>query len=289
MPLRDILLSPGINIKDVTLPSPERVRQLPFDPRHDIRSADLCELDHQRHNARATYDQQCNELTLAGIVRLSAVLQLLKDQRATGYYADDVLWPALLRQVQQYRQIGEWHDFARHASAAKLLDPGRSADLQLDDETWERLQTRLDFDSRLYGANQEVVAKLARNMKILYPRRQLRPHLNTIVRDGLLALLTSYRAIGAWKRYRCSALTVRLIWGQDKLAGLLGEAEWKAMRDQLGVYRASSNWGEFADHALELTLLAAEEILITDQLVQVTLQAVPFQEPLPPLPIIRRF
>jgi hypothetical protein len=122
MGLASMFGSHSINVKNLTLSTQRGEQRLPFDPQRDIRTADWDELNRQRRNARAIYDQQRNELTLARVVCLSAALLLLEEQRASGQYADDVVWHALLRQVHRYRCAGDRHDFARHASAAKLLD-----------------------------------------------------------------------------------------------------------------------------------------------------------------------
>ena len=164
------------------------------------------------------------------------------------------------------------------------LEQEESPELKFDPETeisktdWQEMKGQLKSDRR--NKNWQNFAYQAMSLKILFPDRVSELDLDDSALQGMKDALESDRqAIDWWDQ----AMRLKILF-PDKTAELGLDSAWQGMKDQLVSYRQRNNWYGFADQAMSLNILAADEVKVTDQGLELIMRKEDFKQTKKPRP-----
>ena len=142
-----------INVKRLTLETPQPREELPFDPERDLTEEDWKMLRVRTVTFKETLSVKHPEEVALKILNPTAPLEV-----------DSKILKQLQQDGDKYLNIGDWWSYSNLASNIKLIS-GKDH-FPINKESWEAMREMIDF---LQTQDLTDLAALARNMKILNP------------------------------------------------------------------------------------------------------------------------
>ena len=278
--------SERINIKDLTLEEPPKKKELPFDPERDLTEED-------KGNLKKELEENIiNHSWVNALENMSAYNALFPDE-IESLILDDTAWLEIKRVINFFQSTKQYRDFNEMAVQAKLAFPKQSKEIVLDDTTYQESREYLGTCAakKLWWAFGQEAMKI----KILFPEKsgsllQVENITSNEIWDGMKKELE--RMIDLGLRHFCQHAAAMKILFPYRISELsFDTAFWKQAHKELSDYRDKEFWRGLFQEAVAMKLLAAEEINITDQGLEVIMQKEKpeFKEETPPMPKTRKF
>ncbi len=177
-------------------------------------------------------------------------------------------WQNTKNELESFRHENRWWVFATRAMCLKILFPDKTAELDLD-PAWQGMKDALE--SYRQADNWWNFANQAMQLKILFPDKTAELDLNDLAWQGMKNKLEYYRQ-GSWHAFADQAMNLKILF-PDRTAELdLNDSAWQGMKEELESDRRNNNWGDFTSQATELKILAANEVKVTDQGLEITMR-----------------
>ena len=255
-------------LTDIVVEEPVEKKGLDFDVETEV-SQEVWE------SMVANYKQNCEEDVWETALKMAYDLKIIFPERVGELGLEDK-WEDMQEVCGLYFDEGSWDDGAEMAIYLRELFPERFDELQIDNHEVEILEDHCDYCDR--GA-WFVATISAANFKILFP-------------DKVKSLKLEYK----WKNmlgeyYRMDqdqiarqAVNLKILF-PDKASELGLEDKWKELKGEYLKACQNERWWEVARLAAELKILAAKEIRITDQGVELVVGSnEEFEDKTPPRP-----
>ena len=274
-----------ISIKELTLEEPEKKRELSFDPEGDL-------TEEYWRGMINTFELALQEGHPLDASSLAAGLKILSPERMDKLDFEDKTKEVMENFLISSRDIEVWDYFIAQAYALQIVFPGRISGFLLDDITWEGIKGELE---KHRAKDWEVFANHAMAVKIAFPNKKSELQLDNTAWEGMKDILQQYRIDRDWMSYTIHAVNMRILY-PEKTTGLgFDTLPWKEIKDEIKEPLTGSEtkdfWRRLCVAFMYLKLLAAEEIKITDQGLEVIMQKEKpeFKEEIPPMPQRRSF
>jgi len=230
---------PDINIHDLTIETPEKKSEAPFDVDRDITPEDWIEID--------TLIKEYKDLGVGArtedLFRLYTDIKILSPDRKLDVTPEELEW--LRNQIDKEMERGSWHRFIEDMFEIIILG-NRPKSLKLEDYQ--------EMFSAMLG--KRTLFDIAR-LRVVYPELFDLPGdlLNHLKRD-----ITNFREGKKWDIFITHAAYVRML---DPTIDLdIKGSEWEEIKKythlQLGVGRGTI----FLNCARNLAILAAKEVIV---------------------------
>ena len=276
-------MSERINIKDLTLEEPEKKRGLPFDPERDITEEDWEGMKNDTKKDRAEH------MWYFFAKKVMSMNILLPEKMEELDLKNEETWQGMRDYLKKLLKEGSSSDhLVSYATAMKIIFPERFSEFYVGGEVWEGMKNRLNRERE--AANWWAFAILALEMKILFPDRSSE-FLDDTAREGMEKLLKKMRSEKIWYNYFQQAMQAKVLF-PDRASDLYPDkTAWKEIKEHLMRARTDSRGETFLEIAMHMKLLAAEEIKITDQGLEIIMpkENPEFKEETPPMPQTRKF
>ena len=261
-----------INIHELTIEEPEKPSELPFDPERDITEEDWEKMSNWLEDFRGQYRDW------DVFSRYAMEMKILGQTKNLNL--DQTAWQGMKDRLENLREIPRWGDFFSLATGMKILDQRQN--LNLDQAAWQGMQNEIKGWNDIW--KRQHLSLRAMDIKILYPAKEL--GLNQAnwqtMRDGLEEARNNN-----WRDFSHQAAAIKVL---DPKADLgLDEAVWQDMRDELEACRKNGGWGFFCSLVMDMKILAADEVKVTENGLEITMRKPKLTSGVPPMPETKKF
>jgi len=266
-----------LDIGRLTIENPKSEKELPFDAREEITQEDWDKMI----EALDTHRQGKNWL---GFIYLARAMLFVFPERRDELNLDEQVWKGM-KQELEYNKIQHYFRFVSHAVDMWQLFPNRQSELDLTDQDFEKMKQTFEEFYNTENAKNSCAFYLI-FMKTLFPNQSLDLGLTDQAWKEIDDCLERYRS-NDQIRFCELAVKMKLLQRDVKL----DDQDWGALRQMLEKNRTENSWGNFAYHSMEMQILAADEAMITPQgeLEIVMRKPKDFNQPKPPMPVVRKF
>ncbi len=267
-----------INIHELTIEEPEKQTELLFDVERDISKEDWEGINMKiegciLNNSWSDYASQAMKV------------KILDPSKNIG--RDDNARQGMERKLDAYKSSNkidnEWGSFLSQAMAMKILDP--ETDVGLNNDIEQRLGGFLDT----LRNRPRSFCFHAMEMKIISPNMVL--NIGETIWKEMEKDLESQRVSNNWIAFARDAVAMKILNPAVDLK--LDNRAWEGMRAKLEYYRVEPNehWPNFFEQAMNMKILAAEEVKITDKGLEINMRKKKdsFNTDVPPIPEIKKF
>jgi len=267
-----------INIKDLTLEEPPKKRELPFDVERDITEEDWDKLC--RFLEEISVDDPARRSSFAYVAMNT---KLLYPNKPAEYF--EGLAEKIKSSAEQNRP-DSYQNFSLIAAALKVLSPEKFSEFHIDNNDWQGMKEVLE--SYKNGDHWDNFAWHAMKMKIIFPNKTSELFLDENAWFHMEETLFRHRNNNDRALF---AMEMRLLFPEKVLDFRIDKQMWDEMGKALTQSRIENEYYDFSTLAVTMKLLAAEEIKITDQGLEVIMQKEKseFKEETPPMPQTRKF
>jgi len=219
---------------------------------------------------------------VSDFAELAEPMCLIFPERKIELHIDDEqFYNRLKTEFQSYWPGGRIAEIVYYAKLIKVLFPERISDLHLNDKSWEKIKetARENFD-----INQES----SQELKFIFPNYDLEAY-PTFKKSAVEDIKKDLRYTEkGGERYAQLAVLKKILF--PNTAETIDRVTWEDMKNTLlkpRVFIAT----DFSRSALNMKILAAKEIKITDNGVEIIMpeQKASFEKALPSLPETRNF
>ena len=266
-----------INIKRLVIESPEPRAELPFDSERDITEEDWKMMQTELDKARRD-GEHLRYITQAFPMKLL-------DPRLHITLSEENI-----SEIREYPEQAKWAEFVYYFSQAKIIDPSLPMSIDdYDDEYIGDYNTWAAIEDALAGEKNMVSSfiPLANAIRIIDTSVSI-PIGEEMLQD-CKKTLAQYREEQIWTVFSAFAANLRLLCPSFDLK--LSKEDWKGMHEELDVVRRKNLSIIFAEHAANMSILAAEKVEITDQGIQLTMpkRKQDLKTQIPPIPEPKKF
>jgi len=273
-----------INIHELTVEEPKKQEGLPFDSDTEITEMEWREMKDQLQYYQDNFED-------ANFRSLAMALKIL-DPKIDFGINQDVWFSRLKRKLEELKQSGvtNWWDFAKQAAVIKILSPS----FTLDQSDLQGLKTELEDRKKRERekAGTTRFAEYVVALKILDPKIDL--DLNQLDWKRMKDSLEQHRKGASegesihWSSFARQAMYMKII--DTNIDLHLDIASWKGMRDWANDAKKSQQ-GPFPWRALEMKILAAERVEVTDEGLIITMpkRKESIKPEIPPIPEAKQF
>ena len=273
-----------INIKDLTIEEPERKKGLLFDAEKEITDEDWEEL-------KNTFSGMREREGSLNLMNHAMAMKILSSERVKELRFGEEDWTNSKFLYEIHRARGSHTEsFDSLAIAMRVVFPERASELRLDETLWESYKRTIEQ----YKLEENWLSfhALAVRAKILFPKKFGEEI--TLDRKSLEELKKAfiwYREDNNWDSFIRRTFQAKILYPESLEEFNIDDATWKNMKKKLQESRKGKYWIDFAEYAMFLKLLAAEEIKITNKGLEVIMQKeeAEFKEETPPMPQTRKF
>lgn len=255
-----------INIHELTIGEPEKESALPFDAEKDISPGEW--------EIIMSYIKNKN-----GPDWIQSVMQMKVLKPDYDLNLDEQAKQFLKNEFERGKGLLP-HIFALKAAAIKLVDP--TLKMNIDGETWERMEEKLDVFRNIQDWSQFL--NLAFAMKILEKNYKV-----DISKKEYKAIMDQFaddtKHNEGW-RIAATMAQLRVVDPNRNLK--IDDAAWECMHHQLEDWRFGDYDG-FFQIAVDMQILAAEKVEVTDKGLEITMPARNLQIETPQIPEQRNF
>ena len=274
-----------INIKDLTTEEPSKKEGLPFDPEKEITEKDwnvirrnLGLMFRGRKESHTSFDWPLffSHIAAAKLLFPEKVNELGIDEHA----------------LEEMKQDLEGHpgtiaSFLVMDANIKIFFPGGKG-IETEDFFSDAKKTLQRYRSQ---ENWPYFAYYAMYTAILFPNKISELNIDETAWQGMIDSLGHFRNMEWVDLFARLASEMRLLCPERTSELGLDAAMWQKIKELFDLYRSEDKWIGILDLAKSSKLLAAEEIKITDQGLEIIMQREKpeFKEETPPIPQTRKF
>lgn len=293
----------GVNIKDLSLKSPDQRPGIFFDPLRDITPADRVRML-QRMERMKDGNEYTSMDNLRELLILNLISPLQNHRHLNDYFADQLTEEIKYERKEHFLTPSLLGQYA----TLKMLDPSRFADLGLEARVWSGLKAAFEGQIDMLNSyqpgissplNEDTVWNLTgdlANLKIIFPQYQDDMGLTGRAWGALEEVYDISRQHQESGLIAADLFThasnLRLLF-PDKFKNLkFGPTQWDRAKKYLDTQRNNEDgdYYLFTDIAFELLIVHAKDVIITPEKVDIILpdQGV-LVEAKQPMPEQRRF
>lgn len=274
--------SGSLNVKNLTVETPRKEDELPFDPEGDWKG--------MKEQLEA-----CRQSDRIGMfAELAAHMCMLFPKRRGELRIDQSIYQLFARSIgEKFQQLRFWRlgsgleiDGLAHAGMLfKVLFPEKMADLRLGDRFWKQAK-------RLACAEFQGLLMLNHSQDLMMIFPDFDPLADNITREKiheqLEHLISTHHRKREWDAYAQECQRKKLLFPHEEQ--IIDPTAWQGMKELLPRFRDPLN-SVFLEYTLCLKTLAANEMKITDAGIEIIMPTKKenFEAPISPLPQVRNF
>ena len=245
-----------LKLQDLTLEQ-EKTPELKFDPETEITEADW-------QGMKQVLEVKRRNRKIWSFTFLTMVMKILRPVKFDELNIDDQAWRGMKENLETNRNY-DWRTFNSQAANMKILQPERFSELGINDQSWQNMKEALEaLQDYNYFAVQAV------DMKILQPNKFSELSIDDKVWQKMKAQLEIDRNEGNWGRFTELAKSMKILQPKRFSELRISNQSWREMRKELELER-KNNWWNFAHQAMDMKILAADKVKVTDQGLEITM------------------
>ena len=224
-------------------------------------------------------------------VELISHLKLLSPDRFSEIEFDETrILQDLQKQIDHPKGTHKQDKLFTSALYIRIAFPNKTLEIGFGGENWDKLETLIQNSSVDHKTGRNNLLKRFLAAKVLFPERFARLNIDEDIWQGLSLLLEDPLRKKDWILYDERAMKLRIIF-PERIHAFELQKNWHLALGKLKQLRLNESWVGYLVLAYALKLLAAEEIKITDQGLEVIMQREKpeFKEETPPIPQTRKF
>lgn len=293
MPLESYFEKEKINVKSLAIEEPEKKPELTFDPEKEIAKEDW-----ERYKERLNWTRENN--VWREFVHSAADMKLLFPDRISELNLGGTDWQGMKKMLEEFRKPSAVARgaFLLVAEDMKFLFPQRIKELNITEDIWqENVNWALNLYDQRFGGGSirwQQFAESAKNLKMIFPERASELHLDETAWRGMMGRLKEFQEKTAKNssvpevEFIELAANMRILMPErfNEVSGVV-KTRWQEIK---------SYWEKIQrkppDMTVNMKILAAEEVKITDKGLEIIMQKPKkdeFKTETPPLPEIRKF
>lgn len=166
----------------------------------------------------------------------------------------DEQWQKAKRRLERAKELEMWDHFARDAMRMKILFPERVAELNLDNEVWQKMKKRRE--SFFLGRIKEwgLFFEEAAEAKILFPERVSELELDEGIYEEGKKGIEALSKKGELAYLLNLVTNIKILFPEKSSELSLNEEIWKKIEEQAQKWYEENNWGMFSGWAASIKI-----------------------------------
>lgn len=279
-----------VNIKDLALEQPVNTSGKPFDPRSDIGERDWQGILRRLREERDYASFKGSEY-LASYAMTAANAVFLRPERRVEIVPEPEILDSCIWGARILRDQNLWGEYLAALHAVRMLEPNLQKETKPEKETWSKVirRTKGYADSGnwdWYFSNRHgLLLHYPDRAEKLIPDELTWKRLN-IYLEGIK--MAANEGDSSWSDV--STVTSEMRQLNPRRFGEIAykPSEWTAALNHLNDLRQNNQWGLLSSLAVDLTILAADSVSITEKGIQLVNNP-SFRPTAPGIPTQRRF
>mgnify|MGYP006865039859 CR=1 FL=1 len=219
--------------------------------------------DRKREGMLKDFEDDCEKNAWASAADRGMSLKILFPNRVTELGLEEK-WEGMVDCYKSWCYEDNWNNVADQAVRLKILFPDKVKELDLQDK-WEDMKEW--YETRCIDGTLESSLIMAKNLKILFPERVGELELESKLKWGDIKARYYYhcRNKRKWSQaFIKMAIGVKILF-PERMVELGIENKWQQMKESYEDFCKLEEWKLATIQAMNLKILAAQEIKITDQ------------------------
>lgn len=267
-----------INIHELTIEDPEAQSELPFDPERDISAEDWAGMQ----DWLKTHCDDDNALMVHAVA-----MEIVFPGRTNDADVAKRIWKYGIERLKNDKKDGgAWSDFCTCAYDMKILFPDKSREFGLDEEAWQGVKHELN-ECRKYKL-WESFFKRAEAIKALFPEKVDEICLDEEALNGIVEV-TRKLDVNDIVGVAYKAMHIKMVSPESMGKIAFSQKDWQGLFDWLEKQRSVKIWFSFASQAAAMKILAAEEVKLTGNGLEINMRKPKLDSGVPPVPETKKF